>query len=347
MRAGTDHVQNAVALQPLPLRRVRDDVAGRIEGIVERHYVAVRIHQLLEVAGAELIERRGHQSRGLAVASGGPLVSKKEECLVAAVEDLRDIYRTAEAAARIPLPHDRALGGRRGESARVEHLVAVEHERTAVSLVRARLGHPVDHAVRSAAVLGGVRRVLHFELLHAFHAHAVHGRIVASLAVRLRPVELFALPVQQSAADARIVVGADHPRREDHKRKVRAQAAADEQRQIFDHILGEHLAEVRALHVEQRRGGADSATRAMFIATSASRLLTIRPSSVPNRRAAFSALTSAITSVTSAWPNSAPPEYATTFLPAQPALCGKDLSDPSADSERLTCRQLRELRKTG
>ena len=38
-------------------------------------------------------------------------------------------------------------------------------------------------------------------------------------------------------------------------------------------------------------------------------LPSIRPFSVPNRGAAFSALTSAITSVTSAWPNSAPPDY--------------------------------------
>jgi hypothetical protein len=41
----------------------------------------------------------------------------------------------------------------------------------------------------------------------------------------------------------------------------------------------------------------DSATRAMFIATSIFPLPIIRPSSVPNRRAAFSALTSATTIV--------------------------------------------------
>jgi len=50
------------------------------------------------------------------------------------------------------------------------------------------------------------------------------------------------------------------------------------------------------------------------IVTSSFRLPIIRPSSGPNRRADFSALTSAITSVTSAWPNSTPPDYVTTVL---------------------------------
>jgi hypothetical protein len=41
----------------------------------------------------------------------------------------------------------------------------------------------------------------------------------------------------------------------------------------------------------------------------------IRPSSVQNRRAAFSALTSAITSATSAWPGSTPPDFLLTSKP--------------------------------
>ena len=40
----------------------------------------------------------------------------------------------------------------------------------------------------------------------------------------------------------------------------------------------------------------------------------IRPSSAPNRRVDSSALTSAITFATSAWPNSASPDYSTTIL---------------------------------
>ena len=40
-----------------------------------------------------------------------------------------------------------------------------------------------------------------------------------------------------------------------------------------------------------------------------SRLPITRPSSVPNRRAVFSALTSAITSTTSVWPTSMLPDF--------------------------------------
>src|SRR6516162_8803441 len=53
----------------------------------------------------------------------------------------------------------------------------------------------------------------------------------------------------------------------------------------------------------------DSATPAKSIATSSSRLPITRRSSVPNRRAAFSALTSVITSATSVWPGSTPPDF--------------------------------------
>src|SRR5580658_8705260 len=52
-----------------------------------------------------------------------------------------------------------------------------------------------------------------------------------------------------------------------------------------------------------------SATPAKSIATSSSRMPITRPSSVPNRRAVFSALTSAITSDTNAWPGSTPPDF--------------------------------------
>src|SRR6516164_3414486 len=91
----------------------------------------------------------------------------------------------------------------------------------------------------------------------------------------------------------------------------------------------------------------DSATPAMFIATSISRLPNTRHSWEPNRRAGFSALKSAITSVTNAWPNSTPPDFITTVRSRPSHLCGEDLLDPSADSERLVHCGPSELRKTG
>ena len=91
----------------------------------------------------------------------------------------------------------------------------------------------------------------------------------------------------------------------------------------------------------------DSATPAMFIANSISRLPNIRPSWEPNRRAGFSALKSVITSVTNAWPNSTPPDFVTTVCSRPPHLCGEDLLDPSADSERLVRCEPPELWSRG
>jgi len=78
----------------------------------------------------------------------------------------------------------------------------------------------------------------------------------------------------------------------------------------------------RLMTIRSRSCTCDFATPAMFIVISSCRLPIIRPSSGPNPRAAFSALPSAITSVTSAWPNSAPPDYETTFLPEPRPIFG-------------------------
>src|ERR1039457_1024982 len=141
-------------------------------------------------------------------------VGKEEERLVAAIEDLGEVDRPANASARIPLAHDGPLGRRRGKSAGVKNLIAVEIEHTAMNLVGSRLGDPIDNAVRSAAVLSGVGRTLDFELLHTLNAHAVHSGVVAPLAVGFGPVQLFALAVQQPAADTRVTASANHSRRE-------------------------------------------------------------------------------------------------------------------------------------
>ncbi len=95
--------------------------------------------------------------------------------------------------------------------------------------VGSRLGDPVDYAVRCPAILGGVSRALDFELLHTLHAHAVHGRIVAALAVGFGAIQLFALAVEQAAANARIIGRPNHSGCQNNEGQIAADtAAADE-----------------------------------------------------------------------------------------------------------------------
>ena len=125
-------------------------------------------------------------------------------------------------------------------------------------LVGSRLGDPVDHAVRGAAIFGGIGRALYFELLHALHAHAVHSRVVAALAVGFGAIQLFALAVEQASADARVAGRPDHPRRQDDERQVASYAATgDKQRQIPDSLRRDYLSQIAALCFQKRGCRAD------------------------------------------------------------------------------------------
>src|SRR5205085_699283 len=122
--ARTDDVEDAVALHAGPVGGVGNNSAGGIEGVIEGDGATGGIDIAAHVADLVFIERRGDQGGGLAVAGGGAFVGEEEEGLVAAVENLRNVNRAPEAAAGVPLPDDRAAGGREGEAAGVEDFVA-------------------------------------------------------------------------------------------------------------------------------------------------------------------------------------------------------------------------------
>src|SRR5260370_19818730 len=96
-------------------------------------------------------------------------------------------------------------------------------------LVGPRFSDPIDHTVGSAAVFGGVPGALHFELFHALRPDAVHGRVVAALAVGFGAVQLLALAVQQAAANTWVARRPDHSWRQNDECQIASDAApADE-----------------------------------------------------------------------------------------------------------------------
>ena len=123
-----------------------------------------------------------------------------------------------------------------------------------MNLIGSRLGDPVDHTIGSAAIFGGVRRTLNFELLHTLDAHAVHGRVVPALAVGFGAVQLFALAIQQPTADARVAAGSNHTWRQNHESQVCSDSATDKQGEILDRIFRDDFPEVGSLQVQKRRG---------------------------------------------------------------------------------------------
>src|SRR5579885_2288569 len=91
----------------------------------------------------------------------------------------------------------------------------------------------------------------------------------------------------------------------------------------------------------------DSATPARSIATLSSHLRITKPSSVRNRRADFSALTSAITSAASAWPSCTPPEFHLQDLSEYARFVVETFQTPSLIQNELACRRPQPLRKAG
>src|SRR5260370_34798033 len=95
-----------------------------------------------------------------------------------------------------------------------------------MGLVGSRFRDPIDHPIRSSAVFGRVTGALHFELFHSLHAHAVHGWVVAALAIGFGAVELLALAIQQAAADTWVARRPNHARRQNDECQVASDAAA-------------------------------------------------------------------------------------------------------------------------
>src|SRR5262245_27785105 len=112
-----NYVHHAVALQDRPVHRIRDDVAGSVEWIVQGHHLSRAVHQLSKIAIPKLVQWCCYHRCRLAVSGRGTFVCKKEERLITAVEYLGEKNWTANASARVPLAHDRPLRWRGSKSA--------------------------------------------------------------------------------------------------------------------------------------------------------------------------------------------------------------------------------------
>jgi hypothetical protein len=112
---GTNHIENAVALYLLALRRVRNDAPTCVQRIIDRNDLATRVDVLAKVADTEFRNGYGGQVGCAAVLELGAFIGEEEECLVSAVENLGNVDRPADAASGIPLAGDWPLCGREGK----------------------------------------------------------------------------------------------------------------------------------------------------------------------------------------------------------------------------------------
>ena len=128
-------IQDAVALQARAIVRVRDEVAARVERIVERDHGSGGVGISSEIPVAEILDGERDQILAGDVLIAGPLAGEEEEYLVAAVEQLGNIDRSSHVRGLEVLALDAVPVRAVKEPIGVQVFIAMLRQERAVELV--------------------------------------------------------------------------------------------------------------------------------------------------------------------------------------------------------------------